>query len=35
MGRPKASLTKYSVEFNDFAEPQRSEQRPYLRLLGS
>ena len=33
-GKPKTSLAKYSVEFNDFAEPQRLHRRPYLRLLG-
>ena len=29
MDRPKISLVKYLIEFNDFAEPQPS----YLRLL--
>ena len=31
-GRPKTSLAKYSVEFNDFAETQCLQRRLYLRL---
>ena len=33
-GKPKASLAKYSVEFNDFAVPKRPHQRPYLEAVG-
>ena len=28
-GKPKTSLTKYSVEFNDFAKPRSLHQNPY------
>ena len=31
--KPQTSLAKYSVEFNDFAEPQRLHRRSHLRLL--
>ena len=34
IGKPKASLTIYSIEFDDFAEQQRLHRRLYLRLLG-
>ena len=33
-GRIKTSLTKYSIEFNDFAVQRRPHRIPYLRLLG-
>ena len=32
-GEPKSSLTKYSVEFNDFSKPQRPHRRLYFRLI--
>ena len=33
-GKPKSSLAKYSIEFNDFAVQTRPYRIPYLRLLG-
>ena len=33
-GNPKTLLAKNSVEFIDFAEPQRPHRRPFLKLLG-
>ena len=32
--KPKTLLARNSVKFNDFAEPQHPNQRPYLWLLG-
>ena len=32
--KPKTSLAKYSIEFNDFAVQTRPHRTPYLRLLG-
>ena len=33
-GKPKISISKYSIEFNDFAIQTRPHWIPYLRLLG-
>jgi len=33
-GKPKTSLTKYSIELNDFVVQTRPHRIPYLRLLG-
>ena len=33
-GKPKTSLAKYSVEFNDFAVQTPPYRIPFLRLLG-
>ena len=32
-GKPKISLAKYLVKFNDFAEPQRPRGKPILSLF--
>ena len=32
-GNPKASLTKNSVKFIDFAEPQRPHGRPFFEAV--